>query len=411
MPLHGIQPIVNQSASVVWSDETSPSPELVTLFDMLPDLFEMATRKKSEIRDKLDKISGYDPQPSQELRKLYWSGRLLQELGDHKQAFTFFSDARLVAEDHHDVLSALELTYCMATTQFDMLLSAEALDLYREMLAMWEKLEPNLRRLDTEIQIRALICRQEWTIGKFDIARGAFARALTKALDARSGQQTPELKKEIANALWDLGLALRSDSDLKDGDLNILQRAKQRMKTARDIYLRLGVPHSHLARLDIQLSDIYFDIAELHQQRNKGESARAMRNRGEPLAREARDFLVGSEDSAAVSLAEIVSLRPDIMWPQRATRDEIEDRLASIERAAKNDTFVLAKAATLRADWLMTLGEWGKARTALTFAIEGFGENGKGMATRAERLMRHLPPTHAPEEGYGGANPEQGGRN
>lgn len=424
MPLHGIQMIVKQSASVVWPNEPPASPELVALFDALPVLFDLESKREPEIRGILDRIKGDYLQPSLDLRRLYWSGRLFQMRGDHKQAFIFFSHARDIATDHNQVAWKLELSHCMATEQYDTLNSANALDMYREMLGIWENAAPNKieRRLDTEIQIRAFICRQEWYIGEFDAAHGNLARVLTKAMDVRGTQQSPELRKEIANALWDLALALRSDSDLADGNLDMLNQASRRMQKARGIFKSIGVDHYVLARIDIQVADIYYDIAELHLQRNSGEAARAMRDRGEDIAREARETLVDTDDAAAPLLEQIVSLRPHIMWPKSAapakrarqlTNEEIETRLMDIERqsAALKDNFLIAKAATLRADWLMMLGEWDKARIALELAIEGFGENGKGMATRAERLMRQLPPAHKPERHYGGGDPERSGRN
>jgi hypothetical protein len=415
MSLVGLVSIVFKPASNVWPGETPPSPELAALFDSLPALFELETRNDEAVRDALDAITRLDLQPSQELRRLYWSARRCESHNDHRQAFELFDRVRQLAAEHDDVISTLEMAVSAANAQHDGLLYLDALIAYREALNFWEnaKLTRADRRLDTEIQLRDFVCREEWLVGEFDAAHGNLARALTKALKPPKASQSEELRKGTANGLWTLALALRADSDRSDGNLKILKQASKRMLTARNIYRDLGVPHNQLARLDIQLADIYFDLAELHLQRNIAESARSMRSRGVDMANEARDFLARTRDRAAPWLAEIVSLRPDIMWPQCTTPAQIDARLTAIERQAAKmeDQFLIAKAATLRAEWLMSLHEWNKARTTLTLAIEGFSLGGKGMATRAERLMRQLPPMHGPEDGYGGADPERGGHN
>ena len=72
------------------------------------------------------------------------------------------------------------------------------------------------------------------------------------------------------------------------------------------------------------------------------------------------------------------------------TFHRIENDFTTIERdpITHNDEALVAKSLTLRAEWLIKLGDVEKGCEALRMAINIFGADGKGMATRAERLYR-----------------------
>lgn len=422
MHVVGINAIVFMQAGVVWPGEIPPSDELARLFNALPKVSSLEDPEK--IKMALDAITRWDNQPdhalqpSQNVRRQYWTGEFMAQNSDLKQAAAFFEDGLTLIEHHHpeDYDTRIEFHYQLATILNNNLQSRDALEHFRLAFELLHKRnpEPETRNPATYSQLANCIGRQYWNLADFELARSYFSRTITTVRGTPSGRQTMDLLREHANAFWMLGLMLRGQSDQADGDPSLLNTALKRMRNAYPLYERVGLPDYNLARFDIQISEVYFDLAETHQAIGADEAARAMLNRGRPLAERAVEFIKYADDPAGRLLAELARLRFDVMRTMtQSSKQRIAVRLNDIELQGADipDRFVLAKAATLRGDWLIRLGEFEKAQMALQHAIDGFGENGKGMATRAERLMRQLPPAHDPEEGYGGADPERGGRN
>lgn len=396
MDLPGVHSILFKPASEVWPGEQRPSLELTRLIDGLPGYFQLG--KLTEARESLDQIARFELQPSQTMRLHFWQGELFVEKKDLSQAFAFYDMALGIATDSSDFDSIIELTLAAAGAVYGLLRYRDALMYYEIALDTWRNKAPDVstRRLDTETMLQNFIGRQKWEIGEFEGAQQILARVLPKALRAPQAARTPRLKIETANALWMLGLTLRAQSDMRDGDEGYLRIALRRMRKAVGLYEQIGIDANILGRFDIQIAEVYLDLAELHLQRGAEEAARAMRNQGLAHVNQAKEYLTLAGDSAADALARITDLRARVMRPSATESvqsiDEIEATLTEIEHvaAALNDRILIAKAATLRAEWLMALGENEKARDALLWALKGFNPDGMGMATRAQRLLRRL---------------------
>jgi len=403
MDMSGIDSILFKPASEVWPGEQMPSPELMRLIDGLPRLFELG--KYAEARESLEQIARFELQPSQTMRLHYWEGELMVVHKDTAQAFAFYEMALGIALDASDFDSVIELTLASAGKVHALQQFRDALTYYQIALDTWHKLAPDAttRPLDTEITLQTFIVRQMWEIGEFDQAQPRLAHILPLALRAPRAARTMQLLKQTANALWMLGLTLRSQSDMRDGDEGYLRTATRRMRRAVHLYEQVGVEAINLGRFDVQIAEIYFDLAELHLQRHAAEAARAMYNQGLAYVNQATDYLTLSGDKAADVLARLTRLRASVMLPG-ATKswqsiDEIETTLTEIERDAadQKDRILVAKAATLRAEWLMALGDNEKARESLLWALKGFNPDGMGTATRAQRLLRRITASDDPD--------------
>jgi hypothetical protein len=231
----------------------------------------------------------------------------------------------------------------------------------------------------------------------------------------RGVPHTDYLRRKTADALWTLALVLRSQSDMRDGGANLLRTALKRMNKAVGIYELVSTDDAQVGRIHVQIAELYIDLAEIHLQRRADESARHMRLEALNHAQTAVDFLKYTDNAAGKTLPELTLLRHSIT--QRADRaavlelHEFEAELLRLERvgAQIHDEILSAKAATLRGEWLLWLGDPDPARAALLLALVGFQSNGMGMATRAQRLLRRandpIPPdTHRRASGGSAAS-------
>jgi tetratricopeptide (TPR) repeat protein len=414
MDMSGMHSILLTSATNIWSGEQNPPPELVTLFDEIPLLL-MHTRKpkrREEVKARLDQLTKRELEPSQSMRLIYLKGDFFAALHDYSQAYGFYYRAFELAVEHSDFDSMIVLSVLAGNMLHNLRKYRDALEHYEVALATWYEMtqSSSLRRIEPEITLQNLISRQRWLIGEFDVTRTTLAKALTEAMRVRVAPNTDDqryLLGQTARALWTLGLLLRGESDLLDGNVDFLRTAQRHMRKATRLFRALGAEDYQMGRFYIQIAEIYFDRAELHLQRGKMESARSARNEGLIFVESAKDFLAPSEDNGGKRLAHITHLRSRILWPQSRTtmreRNAIESDLTQIEfeAAESNDSIFIAKVATLRAEWLFTLGETTRGCESLRWAIKEFDSNGKGMATRAERLYRAHFKSASPEISFG----------
>ncbi len=162
-----------------------------------------------------------------------------------------------------------------------------------------------------------------------------------------------------------------------------------------------------MGRIAIQIADIYLDLTELHLHEDKLESARSMRTQAKAYVEHAADYLHPADDPEGRVLVRITKLRFKMIKTRVIdsifTYQNIEDDFATIERnpITQKDEALVAKSLTLRAEWLIKLGDAAKGCELLKMAIRTFGEDGKGMATRAERLYRAHCKSANPETSYG----------
>jgi len=357
-----------------------------------------------EAKDVLNKIARHEKQPSQEMRMLHRYGNLLTNMNAQtnmntlNQAYEYYDMALDVAEDHNDIDSQIELTWLTGLMRYGDLRFQEALAHYQEALDLWHERAKQLAHpsIEPEVKLRADIGVQYWSIGEFDEAQGTLARALVIAMNRRREHRSNDLCREMASALWTLILVFRSQSDMLDGDANYLRTALRRSKTATQLFKSVSTPDVNMARFYVQVAEVYLDLAELHLQRGSHSAARQMRHEGFMLATQASEFLSPTNDTAAKLLAELTLVRHSIQGQStRAavkTMRDIEAWLTSIEQTAADirDHLVSAKAATVRAEWLLSFGDAAMARQALMLALQGFNQGGMGMATRAQRLLRRI---------------------
>lgn len=392
----GIQSILVKPASEVWPGESKPVPELERLIDGAPQLFEM--ERFVELGISLDEIARFELESSQTMRLNYWRGKYLNETNDASQALALFDIALSIATGANDLASMIVITIEAANALYNRTQYRNALTYYAIALDAWHNKmpDPSTRNTDTEIMLQTFVGDGTFLVGEIDESHQIFARALALALRAPRASRTLLLQKETANALWTLCLVLRAQSDMRDGDEGYLNTALRRMRKAVGLYEHVGVEAKHLGRFDIQIAEVYLDLAELHLQRGATQAARAMRTAGFARIDQTRDYLKYAGDGAGEILERITRLRASVMWPgaTKSVRaiDEINATLTKIEHdaAALNDRILIAKVATLRAEWLISLGDKEAARDALLWALKGFNPDGMGMATRAQRLLRRL---------------------
>ncbi|HEX8996914.1 MAG TPA: hypothetical protein VF812_12875 [Ktedonobacterales bacterium] len=418
MEIPGVDSILHKSIREVWEPtERSGSWDLASAFDAIPGKFELG--RFPEALRQLDKIPLNALQRSQAMRWWYLRGETYTGMEQSRQAFECYDQALTIATEASDLDSIVLLATSAGGALYDCQASTSAIDYYEVALDAWhakaaEQIHP---RPEPEVTLMTNLCRQLWIVGRFEDAQNKLAPALTLAMRARGVTHTPALDRMTANGLWMLSLILRSASDMRDGDGGYLNTAIRRMRQAATLKRRLGTSDYEMARLYIQLAELYLDLAEVHRLYGTEAAARPMRDQGFHYADTASEYLKPTTDTAAKRMAQMTLLRDTIMSlrPQRALPNElneIESALTHIEHeaAALNDTFGVAKAATLRGEWLLFLGKPDMAREALEQAIAGLQTEGQGMATRAERLLRRVtnePPPGGRWRPSGGPIPER----
>ncbi len=312
-----------------------------------------------------------------------------------------------VATAQGDLDSQITLTNLAGLMKYGQMRNYEALAYYQQALVLWQSRAEQLARPRAEpaIMLRERIGTAQWHVGEFDDARATLARALIVALYRRGAPQTEYLRRQTANALWALGLTLRSQSDTRDGDASLIRTALKRMAKAVGLYTQVGTDDENLGRLHVQIAELYLDLAELHLARGADATARPMRREARNHAQTAADLLKHTSNAAGKLLPQLTLLRYAIT--QRLNRNAarqlhvFEADLKQIESDAAEigDQIISAKAATLRGEWLLWLGDAAHAREALLLAITGFQNGGMGMATRAQRLLRGIDRFPPPADG------------
>lgn len=408
MKIPGVHSILYEHASAVWETEQAPDPELVASFEaaqqaIVDDNFAEAERL-------LARIGKHDLLPSQEMRRLYLLGMFFSDQRDYGQAYLFYDKALDIAINHGDFYSRLLLTYLAGLVLYGSMKNHEAIEYYQEALDLWRAYSRTMFHppIDPNITLLDALGKSQWNIGQFEEAHGTLARIVVITQNRRNAFHEQYLSQLFASSLWTLALVLRSQSDKCDGDVNHIRTALRRAKKAVGIFRGLGAAQVQIGRFHVQIAELYLDLAELHFLRGRRSAARGMYHEGYNNAQRAAEILELTTDDAGKLLAKLTLLRHDIMeqTPREALLAvrETESRLIAIERAAADlgDAFISAKAATLRGEWLLALGDKDSAREALSLAIKGFQSNGSGMATRAERLLRQINNANVP--------PSQGAR-
>ena len=332
------------------------------------------------------------------MRLRYLQGQLLSDRQDYRQAHQFFEMALYVATQGNDYDSQIVLLYLMGLMLYGAMQNREARNYYDMALDLWSTRARQLSHppIDPEVTIRQRLGQVLWLIGEFEEANSTLGRVLTLARHRRRVYDQNALREQVATALWTLALVHRAQSDMLDGDASYLRTALRRTDKALSLYRRVATHQVNFARFNIQIAEIYLDLAEVHR---SGDNMAAMRyalHRATGFIQDAEEYLAPKDDKWAPLLASLTRLRYDIMLLSLralATKvAEVESRLEMIERTAEKfkDHILTAKAATLRAEWLLSLGDAETARTVLLLALQGFRDDGMGQATRAQRLLRRI---------------------
>jgi len=394
MNIPGIDSIILHSASEVWPGEPAPAEHLVGLFDGIPAKLKLG--RFDEVSADLIEIARDNLHPSQTVRLLCLQADLLTESEECGQAYELYYQAMQIADEQRDTPTEVLLMLYCGLMLYGQTRQYEAIILYEEALALWRawvRLNPAPSD-DTVVAIHGLIAETQWSSGQFDAAIGTVARALTAAKRQDDTPVAPALRDATASALWTLGLALRSQSDMSDGDFSLLESALDRMEEGLALYKKEGSYADNIGRLLIQMAEVRLDQAELHLQHDRHGKARMAREHAERDAKMARDFLQQTINQPGQLLPELTLLRCEITRspdPDALLHmTEFESRLCDIEREAEeiHDGAILAKAAMLRGQWLLWLDDPEPARKALLIALKDLQPNNMGLATRAQRLLR-----------------------
>jgi tetratricopeptide (TPR) repeat protein len=381
-------------------------------------LFDTAARHLNEERPEPDKavaalnaIKQDTLQPSQEMRFAFLLGRSRVAEGSITEGIALFHQAEYVAREHKDRDSACEILLRIGHTAYNAQRHQAALDFYKITYDTWLDYfpDPRARRNAAEVMLRTAIGTEQWFIGKINEARQTLEGVVSLVKTTPKTEHSIDLDSEHANALWMLGLTFRTLSDMHGGDNEYLHDAISRLRKAISLYKRIGVPDFQMGRVTIQIAEAYLDLTELHLHENNLESARSMRTQAKAHVEYAADYLNPAGDPEGRVLARITKLRLKMIKTRVLdslnTYQSIENDFATIERdpITQKDEALMAKSLTLRAEWLIKLGDVKKGCDALKMAIEIFGSDGKGMATRAERLSReHCSKLLGPEVPFGG---------
>lgn len=414
MPIPGLDSILFKSASAVWPSDVwpdggGPDPEIVAIFDAVARYLDEERPEPDKALAALNTIKQDSLQPSQQMRFTFLMGRAQVAKGVINEGVAFLHQAEYVAREHKDHDSVCEILLRIGHTAYNAQRHRAALEYYKTTYDTWLDYFPDLsaRPIAAEVMLRENIGTEQWLIGEIEEAHQTIASVVTLAEKAPRAARISVLTTAHANALWTLGLIFRSISDLRDGDSGYLHDAIERFSKSIKLYKKIGAESYQVGRISIQIAEAYLDLAELHLIMIKPESARAMNTQASAFADQAADFLYPTEDPEGRVLARITQLRLRMIRTRvidsADTFHSIEDDFATIERdpITQNDEALVAKSLTLRAEWLIKLGDTAKGCEALRMAINTFGADGKGMATRAERLHRAYCKSANPENPSG----------
>ncbi len=395
MAFPGIDSILDRPASVTWPDETA-RPDIAALLDMANR--KIATEHFDPAATALDLAQRLDPTGSYDMRLRFLCGLLFAGRGDNSQAISFLTQAQDIAKDANDFDSFIVVTLKIAEVLHDALQYHSALEYYQIAHSEFERKygEHPEQNVPLDILLLTFRGRQLWTIGLLEEAHGKLAAAMTLWHEMPPRARSQELKPFVAITLWMLGLTLRAQSDMRDGDAGYIKKALSHMRTAAALKRDCGDEDYRIGRLYIQIAELYLDLAELNAQRGSLSAAKGDRTEAKNYAQAALDFIAPTVDHTGALMARFTLLRCEITARSRQSLmrgfEHISAALLQLEResAPMNDRGLIAKIATLRAEWQILLGELVTARASLEFAFKGFEENAAGQSTRAERLLRMI---------------------
>ncbi|MGH2505380.1 MAG: hypothetical protein ACRDID_22950 [Ktedonobacterales bacterium] len=412
MSIPGVNSILYQPGTVVWPGESSPSPRLVELIKTMNGVIELDYA--FDLRPEVDEMARIelkmDLEPSQQMRLRYFQAYLLRdnsESRDFGQAYHLFGHALQIAEQYRDSDSEIVLLDQRALMKYGLGQNSEAIPHYQEALARWQKRALQLANplIEPEVHFRERLGITQFFIGAFDDAAGSLARVLTIAHELPDESQSLYLRETIAKALWTLGLSHRAQSDMQDGSESLLLSAIAALREAVRHFNVVGAHEYDIARIQIQWAETLLDLSDFYLQNEEDGKARDMRAkalRHINTAQEVQQFS-DTDDRSSRSLAALALLRHQIVrLPDADTIREIDDFDAqltaiSLDAAEKNMPIVVGKAAALRGEWLLWLGDAPNARQAFMLALADLQANNIGEATRVQRLLRRTNDDSRPQ--------------
>ncbi|HEX8983165.1 MAG TPA: hypothetical protein VF792_10375 [Ktedonobacterales bacterium] len=353
----------------------------------------------------LDQVERLKPTGSYDMRLRFICGAVFAGLDDSKQAVSFLAQAQGIAKDADDFDSFIVITLKTAEVIHNALEYRSALDYYKIAYSAFETKygEHPEQNVPLNIVLLSFLGRQLWTLGLLEEAHGKLAAVMTLWREMNSGAKTKELNPFVSNTLWQLGLTLRAQSDMRDGDAGYIRRALRHMRDADDLKRACGDEDYKIGRLYIQTAELYLDLAELNAQRNSHSAATSNRNEAKNFAKIALEYIAPTEDIHGKLMARFALLRCDITARSQQSlirnskRIEATFKQLEHESAPLKDRGLIAKIATLRAEWYLSLGDMVTARASLEFAFEGFEAGAPGQSTRAERLLRIIDGAAPPD--------------
>lgn len=407
MGIPGIDSILYQHASAVWPGEQPPHGRLAKLIDLLTDKIKEDAILNSD-QKLVDEMRSLPLTPSQLMRLHYFQAYLLRERQPnraYRDAYAVFGDALDIVENYArahdgeyppDLDSQFVLMDQLAVMLYGLMQHHEAIEHYQMTLDLWKQREAQIARprAEPEAHLHVCIADSQFAVGDFDAARGSVARVLTMAGQRQDIPQTLYLREVTAGALWTLGLIHRAQSDQRDGDESLLLAALNRLQEALRIFEQVGAHEFNAGRLRVQITETAIDLSEFYLRRGQDGKARSVRQKALHAILAARDIMRHANDPSGRLLIELALMRCEISrLPSDAAIRETEDfhrRLLVIERQAYAipDAMVYAKAATLRGEWCLWLGDAPRARDAFLHALAGMQPDNGGEATRINRLLR-----------------------
>lgn len=399
MSIPSIESILYQPGTVVWADEQTPSERLVELINIMNLIIKQDYAFNA--RQEIDEMACMQLEPSQEMRLLYFQAYLLRDNSvkrDFAQAYQVFGHALDIADEHGDLDSQIVLTEQRALMMYGLSRNREAIYEYEQTLALWHTRAQQLTDppAEPEIYIRERLGITQFYIGEFDEAAGSLARVLTIANQRPDVPKSRDLRETIAKALWTLGLSHRAQSDMQDGSESLLLSAIAAMRETVRLFNEVGAHEHDISRIHIQWAETLLDLSDLYLQ--NGQDAMARDARGKALrhittAKSVQNFS-NSDDISGRLLTTLALLRHQITrLPDVEAGREIDDFDAqltaiSLDAIANSLPVVVGKAAALRGEWLLWLGDAPHAREAFVLALADLQANNIGEATHVQRLLR-----------------------
>lgn len=401
MKIPRIPSILYEPADSRWPGEQTPEPSFVV--HLTEARKKLNAGQWEEVSTILDQFNQAMLAPSQRMRLDYLHAEKYAGQLDWENARKYYVAVGDAAEKAGDFDTMLSVLMDEAMTWHERLDYAQAKEYYQDALDAWHEQIAHLlpdAPIEPEITFVTYLSRQEMLLGEFDEAHARLALAITALMRNRKVTHDNEIMRMHGNALWTLGLVMRAQSDMLDGQFHYLYPALRRFKRAAELYSRVGGElDSHIGRLYIQIAETYLDLTELHVLHGSDAFLRT-RQEAANYVTAAIDFLAHADDDPhGQVLARLASLRWRITRPHDAAlKDEtFEDDVAHLEQDIKankdllSDRGLAAKAATLRAEWYLLQGNYVDAKAMLAWAMRGFSQHGGlGMATRTRRLQRHV---------------------